>query len=420
VIDDGTLAPVASLPAKWSCGVLGGSADKPGVIGWSSKSQGVKGWSTKSDGVLGESHKGTGVAGYSSASTGVYGLSGAAPAVGSEVGFSGGMGGVVGASREVAGVLGVSERFPGVYAVNHGAFGRPALEAISEVGVAASCQSLATGMQPGLGVFGIANYYGIYGSSSAGGIGVWGTSGGEGPPVPNVNDTAGVYGSSEKSPGVVGTSQAQIGVYGFSTDYPGVQGVSTNHAGVYGQSTNDFAGYFAGDVFVAGTLSAGAKNAVVAFPDGSKRVLHCMESPEHWFEDFGMGRLKNGRATVKLDADFAKVIKRGDYHVFLTPKGDCGGLYVRRQGGASFEVRELQGGRSSVAFSFRIVGRRKGITAHKRFAKIVVRVPRPPRATGGRKQAASSSALRALLDRLKRRDGTSKPARTRRQPKKGA
>jgi hypothetical protein len=31
-----------------------------------------------------------------------------------------------------------------------------------------------------------------------------------------------------------------------------------------------------------------------------------MESPEHWFEDFGAARLKNRRATVKLDADFAK------------------------------------------------------------------------------------------------------------------
>jgi hypothetical protein len=35
---------------------------------------------------------------------------------------------------------------------------------------------------------------------------------------------------------------------------------------------------------------------------GSKRLLHCMESPEHWFEDFGSARLTRGRATVKLDA----------------------------------------------------------------------------------------------------------------------
>jgi hypothetical protein len=78
-----------------------------------------------------------------------------------------------------------------------------------------------------------------------------------------------------------------------------------------------------------------------------------MESPELWFEDFGTAKLKRGRVVVKLDADFAKVIKRGDYKVFLTPEGDCRGLYVRRKSAASFEVRELMGGKSSIAFSYR-------------------------------------------------------------------
>jgi hypothetical protein len=59
------------------------------------------------------------------------------------------------------------------------------------------------------------------------------------------------------------------------------------------------------------------------FSHGSQRVLHCMESPEHWFEDFGTAKLKNGRALVALEADFAKVIKRSDYRVFVTPEGDC-------------------------------------------------------------------------------------------------
>jgi hypothetical protein len=68
-----------------------------------------------------------------------------------------------------------------------------------------------------------------------------------------------------------------------------------------------------------------------------------MESPEHWFEDFGSARLQSGRAIVNLDADFAKVIKRGDYRVFVTPEGDCGGLYLRRKSATSFEVRELTG-----------------------------------------------------------------------------
>ena len=134
-----------------------------------------------------------------------------------------------------------------------------------------------------------------------------------------------------------------------------------------------------------------------------------MESPEHWFEDFGTAKLKRGRAVVKLDADFGKVIKRGDYHVFFTPRGECRGLYARSQGGASFEVRELAGGRSSITFSYRIVGRRKDITGHKRFAKIDTRLQLPAAATrAARKRAPTAAELRkfaAQLEKLGARKG---------------
>src|SRR5215203_3553591 len=133
---------------------------------------------------------------------------------------------------------------------------------------------------------------------------------------------------------------------------------------------NSFAGLFNGNVAVSGTLTATVKNGMVAFPDGTQRVLHCMESPEHWFEDFGAAKLKNGRATVKLDTDFAKTIKPGGYHVFVTPEGDCRGLYVHGKTAASFEIRELGDGKSSVVFSYRIVGKRRDITRHRRFEKI--------------------------------------------------
>ena len=139
---------------------------------------------------------------------------------------------------------------------------------------------------------------------------------------------------------------------------------------------------------------------MVAFPDGSQRVLHCMESPEHWFEDFGTAKLRNGRAVVALDADFAKVIKRGDYRVFVTPEGDCRGLYIRNRSAASFEVRELGGGKSSVAFSYRIVGRRKDVRRHRRFARIDTRLQLPAGATRApRKRAPSAAELRTFVAR---------------------
>jgi hypothetical protein len=128
-----------------------------------------------------------------------------------------------------------------------------------------------------------------------------------------------------------------------------------------------------------------------------------MESPEPWFEDFGAARLKRGRTVVKLDADFGKVIKRGDYTVFLTPEGDCRGLYVRKSA-ASFEVRELMGGKSSVAFSYRIVGRRKDIKGHRRFAKFDM--PAPPSAPRARRPAPTQAAFIAELERQARARAT--------------
>jgi len=187
-----------------------------------------------------------------------------------------------------------------------------------------------------------------------------------------------------------------IGVLGVATPTflsgAGVVGVGSPHAP---------AGFFEGDLHVTGQIFAGIKDAIVPFPDGSKRLLHCMESPEHWFEDFGSARLTRGRVTVKLDADFAKVVTLNGYRVFLTPEGDCQGLYVRSKRGTSFEVRELQGGTSNVAFSYRIVARRKDIKAHTRFAKIDTRLPIP---TGKARAARGRQAARALLAMMLAKD----------------
>jgi hypothetical protein len=244
--------------------------------------------------------------------------------------------------------------------------------------------------------------------------GVTGISDTQGPPVGmNIPTTAGVLGTSASRPGVIGTSNALMGIYGFSTGNAGIVGESAN--------PNSFAGFFAGNAVVTGTLTAGVKNAMVAFPDGSQRVLHCMESPEHWFEDFGAAKLKNGRAVVRLDADFAKVIKRGDYRVFVTPEGDCRGLYVRRKSAASFEVRELGGGKSNVAFSYRIVGRRKGIRRHRRFARIDTRLQLPAGATRApRKRAANAAELRAFVARLEKEARERAPTRAARGRRSGA
>src|SRR6266545_1413351 len=274
-------------------------------------------------GVLGTGVYVTGVAGTSINNVGVYGQTGEVPDLPFPVPW-----------YAKAGVLGAAEQGSGVFGVS--AFGE-GVTGYSPKGAGVSGLT-----KNGIGVVGSAHEFpGVYGlSGTAPAVcgnasydsGVMGICDTEGPTVGmNIPTIAAVLGTADQRPGVIGTSNALMGVYGFSTSNAGVVGETA--------SPNSFAGFFAGNAVVTGTLTAGVKNAMVAFPDGSQRVLHCMESPEHWFGDFGTAKLKNGRAAVALDVDFAKVIKRGDYRVFVTPEGDCCGLYVRNRGAARFEVR---------------------------------------------------------------------------------
>jgi hypothetical protein len=362
-------------------------------------------------GVLGTGVYVTGVAGTSINKVGVYGQTGEVPDLPWPVPNFYARAGVFGAAEQGQGVFGVSTFGAGVFGFT------PRGNAV---------EGFSTG---GIGVLGTARIFpGVYGGSgTAPGVyanssydtGVKGICETEGPTVAmNIPTIAGVVGSADARPGVIGTSNALMGVYGFSTA----------NAGVVGESVNSFAGYFAGNVMVTGDLFvAGAfnkKGCVLPFPDGTHRALYCMESPDLWFEDFGAAKLRRGRATVKLDADFAKVIKRGDYRVFFTPEGDCRGLYLRRKRAASFEVRELAGGKSSVAFSYRIVGRRKDTArAHRRFAKVDTRLPLPTVTRPPRKRVMSSSALRTFLTRLeketwqRRSTGTKRGSGSRPPPK---
>jgi hypothetical protein len=90
-------------------------------------------------------------------------------------------------------------------------------------------------------------------------------------------------------------------------------------------------------------------------------ALYAVESPQNWFEDFGRGRLESGVGRIALEPTFAQIVNTGsDYHVFLTPEGECRGLYVSNASATGFEVHELGFGRSNVAFSYRIVALRRG------------------------------------------------------------
>jgi hypothetical protein len=348
----------------WGVQAMGGAPDDSGHVGPPPNDY------CSYAGVFGTGVYVTGVAGTSLNQVGVYGQTGMDPDSSIPTTLSAG---IVGAGNTASGVVGWSTS-------KHGVVG--------------------WGYEGG-GVLGrSSNFYGVWGVSFYA-TGIKGVSGvgeqAEGPTtIPYPVSIAGVFGTSNTVHGVIGTSNANVGVFGYSSRSHGVFGATSNRAAA-------FAGIFDGNVYSNGTIFASVKNAIVPFPDGSQRVLHCMESPEHWFEDFGSTQLARGRAIVKLDANFAKVIKRGDYRVFLTPEGDCHGLYVRSKKSDSFEVRELMGGGSSIAFSYRIVGRRKDIKQHRRFAKIEDPLRLPTRPTRRpRKPALTTARLRAFVAQVEK------------------
>jgi hypothetical protein len=140
-----------------------------------------------------------------------------------------------------------------------------------------------------------------------------------------------------------------------------------------------------------GHIACKTPSATVASVGGGQRhiELYSMESPQNWSEDFGSARLSSGATAVTLDPVFAETVNPGaEYHVFLTPAGDCRGLYISNKTADGFEVRELGGGQSNVAFDYRIVALRRGFEnvrmqdVTERWTKVSAQQPKP--ASGSR------------------------------------
>jgi hypothetical protein len=155
-----------------------------------------------------------------------------------------------------------------------------------------------------------------------------------------------------------------------STNSSSLNFMSNDDAEFRLDADNDEAGFFTvyngagGLVFVVdesgNVTGAGVKSAMVQTEEYGQVKLYAVESPENWFEDFGSASLVTGEATVTIAPDFAATVNLGqDYHVFLTPLGDCA-LYVAEKTPATFEVRAQDGSTCSVAFDYRIVAKRLG------------------------------------------------------------
>ena len=297
-------------------------------------------------GVQGECDAGIGVQGVATSGFGVIGRSGSRAGV---TGTSDSNAGVNGASKTGVGVVGQSDNTIGVWGLSDSGFAGVRGSSTSGYGVVAeSAQGVAMiGTSPMNAVQGVSN------GPAATSIGVVGLS----------DMGTGVQGDSNNI-GVAGRSTRGTG--GWFTGQIGVRGDSDQGYGVVGTSTHGAAGLFLGRVVVLGSLQVtGAKSAVVKHADGSHRALFCVESAESMLQDFGEVTLKGSSIFVKLAQDFAPLIKRSSYQVFLTANGPAA-VYVRKRTRHGFEIARLKSARDAnangVQIGYAIVARRSDLS----------------------------------------------------------
>lgn len=309
---------------------------------------------------------GAGVFGFSQDNTGsgmgVYASSASPNGVGargvwsttSSIGYGSAFAGVWGDSSSGYGVIGTSDDAAAVLAMsdfNVGVWG----QGLNDIGVY------------GTGALGVTGYSGTYagvsgefGSASSSGTGfasagTWGDSG--------CSSCFGVLGTTDDGNSLFGVNNTvnHETLYvendsGFNGGTPLAARFAGPGSSTYCYFPRDSADNGSGDIVCTGTKSA-------AVPvEGNRMVrLYAVEAADNWFEDAGSGQLSNGSVAVALDRVFSETVNGNlDYHVFLTPNGDCEGLYVTNKTSHGFEVHELHGGHSNVAFDYRIMVRRKG------------------------------------------------------------
>ena len=195
------------------------------------------------------------------------------------------------------------------------------------------------------------------------------------------NGNPGVYGGNTQATGVgvggygnnatlstltVGSGGAftglDYGVYGYAT----ATGTSSQAAAGGYFASNPTGTYYAYIAYYAGgtqykIFGTGTVSTIVSDINNKKVVLHCPETPEIYFQDFGEGQLINGKAHIDIDPTFSKNVVVSDKHplrVFIQLQGDCKGVYTTTETQTGFDVVELQGGQSNVKFHWTITANR--------------------------------------------------------------
>jgi len=342
---------------SFNSGVHGLSVNGAGVSGNSTSGDGVDGTSTSRNGVQGISTSTTASGVYGQGSTS-YGLAGRSTSGTGAFGESTSGSGISGTSTSGSGISGTSKTGDGVL----------------------GSSSSRNGVQ---GIASSAVWSGVYGQNSMGN-GVDGTSSASNGVQGTSNSViaSGVYGQNNTTGyGVAGRAGTGTGVYGESTSgvavvgeslNPTLGGISPIYQGVSTDGLGDFFTVFtvdtSGNVNISGKLTTSGTCSVGCAPKGSSTgyrvVSYAPTESLPTMEDTGEAQLVNGAAYVHIDPAFANVIDQtANYVVLITPEGDSRGLYVTQKSPTGFAVHENQGGRSTLAFGYRIVAKPYGSTA---------------------------------------------------------
>jgi hypothetical protein len=189
------------------------------------------------------------------------------------------------------------------------------------------------------GVWGFSN---IAGSTAAGGTGVLGSTNAL---VSNVL----VAGSGGAFTGNTTGIYALANAAGFVS----TQAIYTNNFGNIVR-----VGYYNGGGTFYKINGAGSVATVVKDVNNNNVNLHAPETPEYYFEDYGEGKLLNGRVHITLDPTLIKNVTINEKHplrVFIQLEGDCNGVYITNKTSSGFDVVELKGGTSATSFQWNIV-----------------------------------------------------------------
>ena len=149
-----------------------------------------------------------------------------------------------------------------------------------------------------------------------------------------------------------------IGLYGIGNT------VGNSIAGGYfsnGNNSYAYVGFTTAGGVAQKINGPGAVSTIVKNTKNELVNLYCPEAPEVLFQDFGKGTLNNGVAHIELDETFTKNVTINDKHplrVIIQLEGDCKGVFVANKTANGFDVKELQGGTSSVAFTYFVTANR--------------------------------------------------------------